>query len=135
MLLDIAKINHRRYFDEIWTSKNKLTKPVFSPTTPYNNKHKEARKNKHLISFFIDDYSERITKMLYNKKYYWMPRKLDLNQNRFTFGASLEAELLQCSEKTVLILESEHINSELDYLSKYYPTKPFLKVKMNYYIL
>lgn len=55
------------------------------------------------LRFFINNHNERVTKNLPNKNYYWVSRRVDFNQNRLMFRASLEAELLQCLKNTVFL--------------------------------
>lgn len=125
ILSDILSVKSKKGDTLLGVLVNAAT-PIFNRFAQIISKHTSRLPEKRQ-QYNIDNYSERVLNMLYNKMYYWVPRKIGLNQNRFTFSASLEAELLQCSKKTVLFLESDQINKEIEYLSKNYPNKPFFK--------
>lgn len=56
---------------------------------------------------------------------YWAPGRYAANSGQDSFRFAVEKEIINCYNKSVVILWSENIKSELSYLSRNYPTKTF----------
>lgn len=128
LLSAIELVQHNKYDNILFDTLVYMNLPwLFAPYRILKQNH-YAKSGKNFSGrLFLNALQNQNMRMLSNMDYYWVPRRVNGKQSRLTYRAALEAETLQCSERKVLVLDSEEIVNEFEYLSKNYPTKTFFK--------
>lgn len=82
---------------------NKLLKPAYKPSWESS-----------VLEYFVSNIAQ-----------FWVPGRFSDGVGRHAFRSAVETEIVNCQNKSVLLLDYHKARSEFAYLSKHFPTKTF----------